>query len=1140
MRRTWKQRLVSIMAAVILVVTGVMPMPVVLAAELHAVQQAVPGTKAEVTLQIEGYGHTVTPGTTVRMPDEYKTFADYGITGISEPETEGFTVLHAMAEYCVQQGLDPAAEISAAYGYVSGFLQLPQKSTIMFLVNRVPMMTGASEQLIKDGDLISVVDLWFNSSWTAGGQYAWFEESEIESEAGTYYPVIMHTVDTMSGQESSPAGAAVQVYDEALELVTTAQTDSAGKAELRVDVPGNYTITAERYSNEYDTNGEHPLDITRPHCEWTVLPSEEVSDEAAVEQTVQWLTLGDLLAVVSNLSLPESGEEGTEISWETSDPEVITKAGEVQRAWGEDKTAVLTASIRKNQVSAVKEFTVTVKGYSLKLQSLSVSEGTLEFRPEQDRYTVYVGKQTEEIHVTAHTEEADGQVSLFIKDIAALDGGVTVRFPVSEETIDIPIETRKDGNSAFVYIEVKRAEEPGEQPDELPDITWGQHLGGKDNNAVVSAQTPKQAGSLLWESFSNGKDSFGSVYPGTPILLNHTIYAVRDQKLQMLDANTGALKSSAELLSDISYYSNIIYGGGMIFVPLADGRIQSFHAGTLASLYVTEKPGGVLGNYSIYGLLHYDNGVIYAGYTDTGSGGYFAAYDTADTNVSSTSETVEAKWQYGKGSYYGTGPVTVGSNVVTAGDDGVVSVLDTGTGREKGSIKLEGKARGPIVYAEGYLWIATQGKKLYKLSCSAEGVLTECASVGIPLSTNAAPAVAGGKVYLTGGDFISGGFLSVYDSNLKELASTTLTAAANTPTVTTAYEDTYVYFTENGEEGALFAARITADHKITVTKLYVPEHQNYCMSKVVAGADGTLYYGNDSGYLFAVREGAAVPPEPEPQPPVVPGNPEKPPVTLPLRPEERARVVSKGSTSFAASPKQTKTEEKEQDKTVSERIAEAIAAQVEKKEMSLTVKNVPDRLEAAVFEMLSKYPEFNLILDCKTYTLSMKGKDVKHPGASLNTRITEETAKADEAETKQFEQYQILDYQNEGSMPGRATVVYPLKRELMSAKNLYVYSYGEETGGKEALIQGQYVLWYMDEPGKYIITDGVTKEPVTKIASKEETVQPTAAVLQENEERKTPWIPITAAGTAAGICVGAFVMWLIMRVRKKKEGTWEE
>ena len=43
--------------------------------------------------------------------------------------------------------------------------------------------------------------------------------------------------------------------------------------------------------------------------------------------------------------------------------------------------------------------------------------------------------------------------------------------------------------------------------------------------------------------------------------------------------------------------------------------------------------------------------------------------------------------------------------------------------------------------------------------------------------------------------------------------------------------------------------------KADMHELYTPtgEKSNYCISSIVAGENGTIFYKNDSGYIFALR-----------------------------------------------------------------------------------------------------------------------------------------------------------------------------------------------------------------------------------------------------------------------------------------------
>lgn len=75
------------------------------------------------------------------------------------------------------------------------------------------------------------------------------------------------------------------------------------------------------------------------------------------------LTLGDLSEVTSKISLPTAGENGSTISWKSSNTSIISTTGDVYRPkYPElDKIVTLTATITRGNVSDTKVFTATVK-----------------------------------------------------------------------------------------------------------------------------------------------------------------------------------------------------------------------------------------------------------------------------------------------------------------------------------------------------------------------------------------------------------------------------------------------------------------------------------------------------------------------------------------------------------------------------------------------------------------------------------------------------------------------------------------------------------------------------------------------------------------------------------------------------------
>lgn len=1132
-------------------------------------EEPLTGYGMTVTLQIEKYGETVEKGIEVTMPDTYKTFEEYGIENVADPIESGkagYTILHVMAEYCEENYGSAEGLIGISYGFVNSFLDMPAKSTLMFLRNHKSIPVGAQEQKVQSGDLISVVDIWANSNWTSGGQYGWFSDENLKAEAGEAFTVQLNAEPLMRGEKANPSGATVMVVDDRGKTVAEGKTGSDGKASLTVEETGTYAITAQRKSSYYDNDGSNPWDLVPPHGKLVVSEGVEVTDEKAVAQAKEKLDLGDISQVTENLILPVTGKNKTTITWSSSDENCIKingAAGEVIRPVGADKKVTLTAIINKGKVSDTKEFVVTVVGKSL-FRELTLDQGTLVYDKSVDEYTVYVKKDVGKLTIKGIAEEGVSVVKVKVMDEAGkpkLESVISAVDPAFEKTsclidkagkdllpYDITLETLGQ-ISGTVTLHVKRGTVGAPLPD-LPDITWGQHLGDKNNNAVVDSKAPTNKTELLWESFSNAPDSWGSVYAGTPILVNNHIYAVRNHKIEMLDAKTGKVKASTKLYSEIGYYSNIIYGGGMIFVPLGNGDVQCFNAATLKSMYLIENPASLGSYWGVYGAMHYDNGKLYVGYSNQGDYGGYAVYDTLDPNVDDEYEVVKPLWMTGEEdqSYYGSGAVTIKDMVVIGGDRGVVSVRNAKTGEELSKCQLSGKIRCSLVYADGYIWTTTQNKKIYKLSLSESGKITVVEEADLPNSSNASPVVTGGKVYITGGVW-GAGFLAVYDMNLTLLAQEKGENPFNTPTVSTAYDNVCVYFTENGPEGSLYMAEVTANNKITLTKIYTPEHPQYSMSKVIVGSDGTIYYANDSGYLFAIRGKSDEAPE-KPDGGTEPddgkddgkdegnnggGNNSSTGTTPSLKPDSKP-TTTVSAQSFAPRKRTVKVNAATKNNASSEsHIVNAIQESYDKKETSLTIKNPPEVVGAEVFARLAQYPEFRLVFDCGTYTLSMKGSDVTNVNATLTTKLLELENTLSKEEAEKYGNYQQLVYAQAGPLPAKITVVYKLGEQFEQSEALYFYDLSQSAEAQEVILQESYGMFVLENGGEFILSDQKIEEAKrAEVMEISEEIKPV--------EEKTTSIPVWVyllIGLGAGALISGLITVKVMNTRKRNN-TWEE
>lgn len=1087
-----------------------------------------------VSLEIQGYGECLQERISVTMPQEYKSLQDYGFSEeVTDPRH--YTVLHALAEYAVQNNLAEMGKVAGAeeinfpkdylidwFGYNEALgLNNSGSSGVgfMYLVNGVIPDYGMTACKLTSGMEIVLYDAWWCATEFAA--YSKFVSVSTDAEAGKSFQVQLNVIG------GSAKGIQIEVLDKDGKVVpgsSATKTDSNGIASVRVPSEGEYTLTAMKYSGYYDAKNNPGQLITRPYASVSVAKGKELSDKEAVDFVKEQLSIPE--ETDENVELQTEADYGVSITWETKNEELIQADGTVTRPAIKDAETVLTATITRGEVTETKEFTVTVKGIPL-LKSLSVTPGALEFAENQDSYTVYVKEETEEITVTTQAcEDAfmlrfgvnGNYAESYFGDDAAKEQTYTANLNSDGiTTIDISVNATGSINGT-ITIQVKKATNPGAPLPELPN-EWGQHLGGANNNAVVNAPTPTEGTELKWESRTEEQGAWGTAYAGHPILVNGNLYVARNNQIQILDRDTGKLLKSADLATSLSYYSYPTYGEGKIFVPLGSGQVQCFNAETLESLFITYVPKTFMQGLS---SVHYKEGMIYVGYTngawsDENLTGGFAAYSTVDLDKEVPDELIEPDWVYeGSGSYYGMGAVTVtvdGNNyLVFAGDDGKVVCADPKTGEVKDTKSVNGKVRCALVYAEGALWFTSQDGAVHKFAVGVDGTLAELASGKLPSTTNASPVVVNDKVIVTGGVWGTG-YLYVFDMDLNLLVKEELSGSANTPTVSTGYEDTYVYFVINAKPDTLYGAKITVDNQLTVEALYTSpaDHANYTMSNVVVAEDGTIYYGNDAGYLIALKPGTTKPEEPDTEEPEEPAKPSQP--------EDKKEEISFTKDTSALNLASTRTLKQRSAKK--QNFSEVIAEKIEEGNTSLTITDVPDTLEAEVFEELAKHPEFQLILDYGTYTISMKGKDVTDTKASLSVKMVEK---------EKTEHSQMIELKSEGKLPGKLTVVYKLPEHLKNAEELWRYEDEKMEKGEQIAVKDGYAMFVLEKAGEFILSDAEPKEAETEVQ--------TTSYQEEGGEQKAETPSWTLA--AAVILGAVIVLGVVIAGRKKRNRTWEE
>lgn len=393
---------------------------------------------------------------------------------------------------------------------------------------------------------------------------------------------------------------------------------------------------------------------------------------------------------------------------------------------------------------------------------------------------------------------------------------------------------------------------------------------------ATEAPTPTGATEEKWVAKLK-ESSDWSTYVSEPITAGDYLFIVAGNTLYQRDAKTGDVVKSTKLVSAISSVSRMAYADGLVLVPLGDGRVQALTADALTTVWVSEKlPDGKGGVQQCQGNLTVSAGKVYfqtsAGWS--GPGGYSVCLDLV------TGKTVWKQQAAGtKANYYWTGMGVSGDYGFVGNMDGTVETVDLATGESVSSLSLGASVRSGVTVAPGgkVVYVVSYDGYLHKLGVGTAGVLTELGKVSIsnsgkdskgaesfgPTST---PVLFGNRIYVGGVSTDRAGKYGAYYGQLTVIDADSMSVVASvsktatgyisgevksTPVVSQQGDATYVYFTGNNNPGALYRYKVG---DTAAEEIYTPAsaNQNYGMCTPAVGADGTLYYINDSGNLFAV------------------------------------------------------------------------------------------------------------------------------------------------------------------------------------------------------------------------------------------------------------------------------------------------
>ncbi len=531
-------------------------------------------------------------------------------------------------------------------------------------------------------------------------------------------------------------------------------------------------------------------------------------------------------------------------------------------------------------------------------------------------YTIKVNKQAP-IETTITTTPGDATVFLTSdvtgdrilpgdKGIYTLDSGSSYTVVVTRYGYVGQKKTFTAGEAnKTVQIKLEKAPDSTLKDIELP-TDWPLFRKNAENNGVVDVRTPITAEDtvLVWAN-KLGEGYSGSAV-GSPIIVGGYLYTYSGTTIMKVDKETGLILKTGTMVGGSSFAINsATYAEGMIFIGLANGRVQAFNAETLESLWVYQDALGGQPNCPIA----YADGYIYTGFWNSETKqANFACLSVTDEDATKTNEAKLPTWTYTHNGFYWAGAYVNSDFVLVTTDDGAqgyttgygsILSLNPKTGKLIDSLQATnvGDLRSSVCYdeeTEAY-YFTSKGGDLYQVKVNADGTFTKGSlrrlhldnggdSASAPPMSTSTPVIANGRAYI--GVSGTSQFTAYSGHNITVVDLSTFSIAYSVPTMgypqtsgllTTAYQNgdgyNYVYFLDNYTPGKLRVIRdkpgmTEVDHDYTTMETYSKngeEHTietayvlftpdgaqaQYAICSPIVDEEGNIYFKNDSAQLM--------------------------------------------------------------------------------------------------------------------------------------------------------------------------------------------------------------------------------------------------------------------------------------------------
>lgn len=408
-----------------------------------------------------------------------------------------------------------------------------------------------------------------------------------------------------------------------------------------------------------------------------------------------------------------------------------------------------------------------------------------------------------------------------------------------------------------------------------PDKTTGSDTtsyvkSGGNTSTVTSAPTSSNNAALSWKkAYGNGNYSEiltlgDSIYFASSLL--NANWTPKTAVLHRLNSK-GEETASLQLFGTIDASAcRMAYTDGVIIIPLSNGRLQGVSASEMKTLWVS---GAIASGTQSISTVTASGGMVFTGTANSLDTNYNATTGTFFGINAITGERVWANEEANTG-FYWSGACKVGNVLLYGNDAGVLTAVDPATGKTVSALKLSSAIRSTVISnnAETEAYVTTNDGTLHKISVAPNGSLSELGTASFASKSTSTATLFQGNLFVGGCAADYTGTLSVIDAATMQVKHSTSLPfeVKSAPLVAKAADgNTYAYFTCNGAEGTWpnytsgGGAWVYCLETNTATKLFdaTGSMANWCTKSIIMGADGTLYWTNDSGTLFALANAAS-------------------------------------------------------------------------------------------------------------------------------------------------------------------------------------------------------------------------------------------------------------------------------------------